>query len=180
MIVAQSVRHSAAAVLLLLAPLPLNGQSIRGIVSNELTHGPIEGAQVSLLDPDMQVVGSVETGVLGGFSLSAREPGRYYISVRTTGFLASLSEPFELVPAGAYEMIIALAPLDLAGVSAVELPTVDTKRETADLIGYVSDVASKRSIESVVIELLDANVSALTNSNGFFTLTGVPAGVRGG
>jgi hypothetical protein len=74
-------------------------QTVRGVLREEGTGGPIGGAFIVLLDEDGGRPGR-DIGTLtdddGRFQLRAPEPGRYRLRAERIGFKSTLSEVIEL------------------------------------------------------------------------------------
>lgn len=88
-------RIAAAAVLALLAAVPLRAQSVRGEFV-DAAGAPVPSGRVLLQTESGRVVHSALTDDAGAFSLRAPRAGRYVVRGERIGYGATLSPPLEL------------------------------------------------------------------------------------
>jgi hypothetical protein len=110
------------ALVLLSAPLGAQQepeqQQVRGVVTENGTGAPIEGAMILLFGLDGKRFGGVLSASNGRFRIPVPDPGRYVIRVERIGYASMDTEPFE-VPAGtSVEQLIVstVRPIQLAGL----------------------------------------------------------------
>lgn len=105
-------------LLLLLLAAPLAGQTVSGVLRQEGSGAPVEGAVVSLLDgAGAQRVGTL-TDAAGRFRLAAPAPGRYRLRAERIGYASTLSAPLQLA-AGEHreqELVASAAAIELTGI----------------------------------------------------------------
>jgi len=99
------------------AAAPVAGQIVRGLVLEEATDFPIQGAMIVLLEPNGQVAQRVLTGDAGQFIVQATHPGTYRIRVDRIGYMSLTTGPFEVPDGGTYQRIaVPVKPVELAGI----------------------------------------------------------------
>lgn len=74
---------------LLLVPLSVQAQTIRGVVLEDETRTPIAGAYVELLAAGADRIGLVQTDSVGRFTISARRSGDFTLQLRHLGYTPS-------------------------------------------------------------------------------------------
>jgi len=109
-------RLVAVLPLVFLAP-PLSGQIVRGIVMDEGTEAPVEGAMVVLLQMDATVVRRVLSDENGGFIVDAGAPGTYVVRIDRIGYESLTTEPFDVPVGGLFKRIdVPIHPVELVGL----------------------------------------------------------------
>lgn len=109
-----------AALLSLALTLPLEAQSVHGVLLEQGAGAPIEGAMVHLLDGSGSTILSRFTDKDGRFVLSAPAPGKYMLRADRIGYESSTSAPFAL-EAGQiflYRLEIQVKAISLDGIVA--------------------------------------------------------------
>ena len=112
---------------LLLATLPLAAQTVGGIVLEEGSGAPIEGAMVVLLDSAEHVAARTITDATGRFLAEVPQPGRYHARVDRIGYRSLTTDPFDVPPDGTFRRIlvpiraVVLAGLDVSGSARCRL-----------------------------------------------------------
>lgn len=92
-----------AARTLLLGPAILaaagaaSAQTIDGIVVVGADKRPVATTKLALLDRKQVVLDTTTTDVFGGFTLTAKKPGKYSLLVRRKGFYPVVTDNFELL-----------------------------------------------------------------------------------
>ena len=109
------------ALVLLYAPLGAQQepeqQEVRGLVTEDGTGAPIEGAMILLIDLDGRRVGGVLSASNGRFRVPVPDPGRYVLRVERTGYASMDTELLE-VPVGTSveQRIVSTVRIQLAGL----------------------------------------------------------------
>jgi carboxypeptidase family protein/TonB-dependent receptor-like protein len=155
-----------------------SGQEVSGLASDESTGRPIPGARVVALTAEMNPVADAITSPLGAFALQLPSAGTFHISVVAEGFDSFLSDPLVFSTTGSFEVLVSLNPLSEEAVSSRQLEVASITEGSADLIGEIGDIETKRALEAISVEILDMGVRTLTNSKGYFSLPGVPPGIH--
>lgn len=86
---------------LLLAPAVSHGQSIRGVVFDQI-NGPVAGVVVELLDRGTGVSARTLTNARGEFGLTAASPGTFRVRAMRIGFHPTVSTPVSLKPGSVF------------------------------------------------------------------------------
>lgn len=82
---------------LLAAAGAASAQTIDGIVVIGADKRPLSTTKLALLDRKQVVLDTTTTDVFGGFTLTAKKPGKYSLLVRRKGFYPVVTENFELL-----------------------------------------------------------------------------------
>jgi hypothetical protein len=83
---------------ILVAPVvAAEAQTIDGIVVVGADKRPVATTKVALLDKKQNILDTTTTDVFGGFTLSAKKPGKYSLLVRRSGFYPIITDNFELL-----------------------------------------------------------------------------------
>lgn len=82
---------------LLAAAGAASAQTIDGIVVVGADQRPVATTKLALLDRKQLVLDTTTTDVFGGFTLTAKKPGKYSLLVRRKGFYPVVTESFELL-----------------------------------------------------------------------------------
>jgi hypothetical protein len=90
--------------MLLLAPVAAQSQTIRGVVLEDGTREPIEGALVELLAADGVAVQQVQTDSIGGFVLVLRRSGEFGMRLRHFAYIPVDAVTLEVRPAERLEI----------------------------------------------------------------------------
>jgi hypothetical protein len=102
---------------LMLSATPLSGQIVRGIVVDEGTQAPVEGAMVVLLRPDGTVVYQVLSDENGGFIVDAGDNGTYVVRIDRIGYESITTESFDVPAEGLFKRIdVPIRPVELVGL----------------------------------------------------------------
>ena len=125
---------------LLLLALPLAAQE-RGVVSGRLlTEGsgaPVEGAHITLVDPDDLVLGEALSDERGAFSVAMPSAGAYRLRVRRIGYRIWTSDTLQIASESESRTVylhIPVQPIPLAELSVSEqniCPTTPEERRRA-------------------------------------------------
>jgi len=113
------MRTALSVCLLALALMggPAAAQVVRGLVLEEATQIPIQGAMIVLLEADGRVAQRVLTGGTGQFIMQAGHVGSYRIRVDRIGYMSLTTGPFEVPVDGTYQRIaVPIKPVQLAGI----------------------------------------------------------------
>lgn len=102
---------------LALSAAPLTAQVVRGVVVDEGSQAPVEGAMVVLLLPDGTVVNSVLTAADGGFIMAAGRPGPHAIRIDRIGYESLTTDPLSVPVEGLFRRIeVPIRPVELVGL----------------------------------------------------------------
>jgi hypothetical protein len=163
---------SAAPTLLTLASLlllstPAQGQLVTGQVLEGESAAPVPSVVVRLLDPEGGWSGTAAGDGAGRFTLEPPGPGRYRVEAGRPGYVAALSEWFEVAEGG----IVTLPPLRLAfDPEAMENLPVPGRT----VVGRVTAEGFDDPLASVLVRALDASgegvAAAMTDPAGRFRL----------
>ncbi len=82
---------------LLAAAGAASAQTIDGIVVIGADKRPVATTKLALLDRKQVVLDTTTSDVFGGFTLTAKKPGKYSLLVRRKGFYPVVTETFELL-----------------------------------------------------------------------------------
>jgi hypothetical protein len=82
---------------LLAAAGAASAQTIDGIVVVGADKRPVATTKLALLDRKQVVLDTTTSDVFGGFTLTAKKPGKYSLLVRRKGFYPVVTETFELL-----------------------------------------------------------------------------------
>jgi hypothetical protein len=110
---------AAASSLLLLLPLDLDAQTIRGRVTESGTGAAVPGALLLLHSPDGEEVASAVSGEGGAWVLRAPAPGEWLVRVERIGFAAATEGPFRLASGAdlTVPVEVSSAPLELPALT---------------------------------------------------------------
>jgi hypothetical protein len=96
---------------------PVRAQIVRGVVVEQDTRTPVEGAMVVLTEPDGRVVHRVLTDARGGFIADADRPGPHRIRVDRIGYESLTTDLFDVPVQGVYrEIAVPIRPVELTGL----------------------------------------------------------------
>ncbi len=96
---------------------PVRAQIVRGVVVEQDTRTPVEGAMVVLMDLDGRVVHRVLSDADGGFIADADRPGPHRMRVDRIGYESLTTEPFDVPVQGVYrELVVPIRPVELTGL----------------------------------------------------------------
>ncbi len=110
-------RALLAALWLGLLTTPVQGQIVRGVVMDEDTRAPVEGAMVVLLRADGTVAHRVLTDENGGFIADAGAPGRFTVRIDRIGYESLTTEIFDVPVQGLFKQIdVPIHPVELVGL----------------------------------------------------------------
>ena len=106
------------ATVLMIAPGPLDAQTVTGVLVAAGSGDPIGGAAVQLMDPDDEPQAAVLTDREGRFTIHAPEPGPYRIVAAGMGYETGESELIPLEEGDPLEVTLMLpvAPVLLDGI----------------------------------------------------------------
>ncbi len=108
------VRFALGMSLAMLLASPLCAQRIQGIVLDEFSHTPLEGADVSLLGTKGKVTGRATTGTDGRFAMTIRKFGAYAIEVHALGYAPYTTRVFVADTSQQVSATVNLAPAPIA------------------------------------------------------------------
>ena len=133
--------------------------AISGIISDAITQSPLSGALVAVLSGNVTIASTV-TASDGSYTLSGLAPGSYLVTA-TTGNYQTLTQG--------------------ANIQALITTTVNMslQPQPGSLSGQVTDSATLSGISGASIAISQNNIlvtSALTDSNGFYSMTGLAPG----
>ena len=101
----------------------LNAQQVQGMLFDEVSAAPIEGAIVSLKTMDGDDIVQVLTDLTGRFKLDAPGPGRFLVSVFADGYLSLEPEAVDLAEDAAPSLLLSLrAEADVGEEAAGDAP----------------------------------------------------------
>lgn len=168
-----------------LAPGAAQGQVIQGLVAEQLSLAPANGAVVVLLrliEPDrLEPVGMTTTDNNGAFSIAVPEPGVYRIQADLDGLATPLSPRMELA-AGDDDVtdLALLLPSPLLHL-ALECQ-VEAGEGTAAVVGVVRDPDTDVALPDALITatwqdgLTIHRLEAASGPSGRYRICGMPAG----
>jgi hypothetical protein len=178
------VGAALAALACSLVPGRADGQIIRGLVAEQLSLAPAQGAVVVLLrvvEPDgLESVGMTTTDGTGAFSLAAPGPGVYRLQADLDGLASPLSPKVELGPGTeSTDEVALLLPsplLHLALGCQLEAP-----EGTAAVVGTVRDPDTGVPLPDALITAtwqegrMVRRLEAQTGASGRYRICGLPA-----
>ncbi|HEX9562482.1 MAG TPA: carboxypeptidase regulatory-like domain-containing protein [Gemmatimonadaceae bacterium] len=129
------------------------GGSIAGVVTDATTGAPVSGASVSTQPP----TSSVSTNAQGAYTISGAASGTYTVNASRSGYAPN-----------SVQVTVMAGQTATAGIALTPLP--------GTLSGTVTDAASGAPIAGASVTTQPATTTAITNSQGAFTISGVPAG----
>ncbi|MCC6931534.1 MAG: carboxypeptidase regulatory-like domain-containing protein [Gemmatimonadaceae bacterium] len=74
-----------------------SAQTIDGIIVVGADKRPVATTKVALLDRRQNVLDTITTDVFGGFTFTAKKPGKYMLLVRRKGYYPVLTDDFDLL-----------------------------------------------------------------------------------
>lgn len=114
---ASAMRVAGAILILLLRSLPMQAQTVRGIVVEEGSDAPIGGVMVILLDTAGQVAARTLSDDAGHFAVEVPQPGRYRARIDRIGYESLTTDPFDVPPDGMFRRIrVPVHPVELRGL----------------------------------------------------------------
>lgn len=99
---------------------PLAAQAIQGRATQEASGDPVEGAVVTALDSEGEIVTGSLTDQRGSFRLQFTRPGSYLLRLERIGFQTVESGPHEVSGTGTtvVELVASERPIELTGIVA--------------------------------------------------------------
>ncbi len=138
--------------LLVAAP---NTGTIVGRVVNASTEQPVVGALVELYSTNNSPLGnSVFTTSSGDFQISTLNPGSYKLRISANGYKPILAVTQYLVQSGVTSQV------------SISLPNTVTYTSRV-----VDSAVTPAPVANALVEVVGGTISALTDSNGYFTIT---------
>jgi hypothetical protein len=116
---------------LLLGPIAVQSQTIRGVVINDETRAPIPGALVELVAPDASLLSSAPTDSAGGFVLWPGRASRFVVRVSHLAYAPLSSDTLSARAGEHLELEVRMAQTAIA----LE-PLVVTARRAGQLEGF--------------------------------------------
>jgi len=116
-------------------------QELRAITLDRETKQPVADARVSLLGRRREELDSARTGADGAFVLRAKAPGKFFIQVRRTGYLAEETDAVFLT-----EGEIRVDTLYIASAKGVQNVESIVDREMFRLFGVTASSLSSRAL----------------------------------
>lgn len=163
--------------------VPLTAQQIGGVVFDEATGAPVQGASVNALDARLQAVGRVVTDATGRFGLALPDTGYYVVSASRSGYAASAPEQVWLGPGEEVTVMLALrrsvTRADSAATAEVQEVTARRAAEgarTGYLYGQVLDNDGGQPIVNADVQVDGEAGGTITNGDGRFAIRAVPPG----
>ena len=103
---------------------PLSAQSIVGVVRAGDAGDVLQGAQVRLLGPAHEVLGTVLTDAEGRFRIDTPAEGGFWVLVEADGYAAALSDSLPVRASGFTDYSVRLVPVGgpLEAVAVIEAP----------------------------------------------------------
>jgi len=104
-------------VALIFLAAPARAQVVRGVVAEEVSSAPVEGAMVILQDLDGAVVRRVLTDASGAFIARMDHPGVYLIRVDRIGYESLTTSRFDVPIEGTFQRVaVPIRPVELTGL----------------------------------------------------------------
>jgi len=132
------------ALLACCSPARAQGQSLSGMVAEQLSLAPVRGAVVTLFrvvgEDELESVGLTTTDVDGAFSLETPGPGVYRVQADLNGLSTPLSMPVELLESDARADVALLLPSALLRLALACQEGAAEKK--AAVVGVVRDSGS--------------------------------------
>lgn len=133
-----------ALLALALAAPPLQAQIVRGVVSEESTSTPVEGAMVILQELDGTLVRRVLTDAEGAFIAKADHPGVYRITVDRIGYESLTTDRFGVPVDGTFQRVtVPIRPVELTGISVEGSRRCELRAERGEATARVWEEARK-------------------------------------
>ncbi len=124
---------AALSLALAVAPRPVEGQVVRGVVLAAGTGEPIADATLLLIDPTGAVVATSESGPRGRFALRPEEGGTVRLEVSHLGYAGWRTADFELAVGAMIDVEVRL------GVEAIPLEPITVLARSRMSLGGVAD-----------------------------------------
>jgi hypothetical protein len=166
-------------------PSPAQGQSVRGMVAEQLTLAPAHGAVVVLLrvteGDGLESVGMTTTDEAGVFALPVPGTGTFRIQADLDGLVTPLSSAFDVRAGGTDVQDLALllpSPLLHAALEC----RVEAGENTAPVVGFVRDPEAGVPLPDALITAtwqtgrMVHRAEAETGPTGLYRICGIPAG----
>jgi hypothetical protein len=149
------------------APPRLPAQTIEGMVYDDDTGMPLQGASISVLSANFESVIQGRADAMGRFRYLLPDSGTYLVSAIMSGYATSAPEVLMLGPGEEVTVMLPLWSLDPqpAGVS---VRATEGSGEGADIFGRVVDFGTGQGITNVEVTIQGQNKSAVTDVNGRF------------
>jgi len=124
---------------------------VEGVVTVVGSGEPVAGAVVYLLDVDLQGVRAVLTDSVGGFRLSAPEPGPYSLRIERIGYETAQFPTFVLPPGGVRSLrpVVQVRPVELEGLSVTAERVCDLRGDGGDLLRVWSE--ARKALTATVL-----------------------------
>jgi len=97
LVTTRAIRGLLLGAALAAAASAVPAQTIDGIVVVGANRRPVATSKIAFLDRRQNVLDTTTTDVFGGFTFTAKKPGKYSLLVRRKGFYPVVTEPFELL-----------------------------------------------------------------------------------
>ena len=163
------------ALALLGVTIPLPGQVVRGEVTDSITHVPIPGAVVMLLDSNEREVGRTVADESGLFLIRAVVASGYRLMVQLAGYRSSTFPPFDLGPDEVKGFMLLVASLEPtpAEITAEEFVAEICEEGSVQpgqgvVYGFVLEADSHEPLPNTLVKVIWAAISG-----GLAGLTGV-------
>lgn len=101
-----------------IAAAPVHAQAVNGVVLEDETEAPVDGAMVILMDPDGDVVRRALSDAAGRFTLQADHAGPHLIRIDRIGYQSLTTAPFEVLEDGTFQRVrVPVQAIRLQGLS---------------------------------------------------------------
>ena len=153
-------------------PSLLHAQIIKGMVFDDDTGAPLQGAAISVLSADFKEVIQGRADAMGRFRYLLPDSGIYLISAIESGYATSAPEVLVLGKGEEVTVMLSLWSLDPQpeGVSVRES---ETGGMGADVYGQVVELETGQPITNVEVRVEGQSGSAVTDVNGRFFIRDV-------
>lgn len=102
---------------LALAAAPARAQVVRGVVTEDGTSAPVNGAMVIVMELDGTLARRVLTDETGAFIARVDHPGRYVIRVDRIGYESTTTDGFDVPVDGTFQRVtVPIHPVELMGL----------------------------------------------------------------
>ena len=118
------------------APSSLLAQTVRGVLSEEVTEAPINLGTVEAISHAGRVVASTLTNPQGFFELQLPEDGEYILRATALGYTPGRSDAFEIMDDGTLILYVNLRP---APVEITGLVVEADRRDSPDYVPNLTD-----------------------------------------
>lgn len=143
-------------VMLLLLARSVQGQLVRGTVTERASSAPLSGVLVTLLDSTSHTIGSALSDEAGAFGIRAPGPGRYHLDAKRIGVRRFSSAPFMLAEGETKRLDVLLDALlySLPEVVITAVPLCRRSERDAGRVGSLWDEA-RTALTATQISLRD-------------------------